>query len=143
MIVERTEDGRRTEIMIWPSEEYRDQWRMGYRVYCADFDMSNEGQGPLFARRLPPRATISPLGLRTPCTVDQAREHAIELLFVAGVAAGLEAEKRAAYFARFPDDPEAPKPRAEAQAPAEEPGPDDYDAILKELRKRRMNSPSG
>ena len=92
MITERHETDFGTELVIRPDEARR-PWS-AYRVSCSDFDIDGD------IGRIEPTVRISLLTATNP-TLEIVEQLAREYLFVAGAAAALQAEKRAAYHARF------------------------------------------
>ena len=98
MIIERNEGHHYTELLIYPGER---QPMRRYTVVCMDIDIVDD-------RRAQPTARISPL-TTTSATPEDLTRLATEYLFVAGAAAALQAEKRAAYAARFPEPSADPK----------------------------------
>jgi len=103
MRIERQEVLGCTTLYIYP-EQSRGPWSR-YAVSCGDFDIDHDAALPV---RQSPTARISLLG--SPDTsIEGAQRLATEYLFVAGAAAALQAEKRAAYAARFPEPSAEPK----------------------------------
>jgi hypothetical protein len=90
MIVERNEGAHYTELLIYPGERHP---MARYTVVCMDVDIVDD-------RHTPPTASINLL-CATRADVDTVQRLAVEYLFVAGAAAALQAEKRAAYAERF------------------------------------------
>lgn len=92
MIVERVERDGYTDITVRSKEDV--PWN-AHRITCMDIDIDDDGQ------RQPPTVHISVLTLRHGASIESLRRLAREYDYVADVADALQAEKRAAYDARF------------------------------------------
>lgn len=93
MLTKRADADHYTEIMIWNDGD--DPAFQSYRVTCMDVDYDRTAD-----TRIPPTAHIALLS-STQADVAHARRLAREYDYVADIAEALQAEKRAAYAARY------------------------------------------
>lgn len=97
MIIDRMpqDDFGVTWIYIYPDGEHK-QSRTRHEVYCAEFDYDEKA-----GARVPPTVHVHLLGTGYTLCFEDVKRLAREYDYVADVAVALEAEKRAAYEARF------------------------------------------
>lgn len=97
MQTKRTDAEHMTEIVVWFDSD-APQWGAAHSITCMAVDISIDGE------RQPPTARFSLLTPHSRATIADLRRIAHEYAQVADVAAELQAEKRAAYHARFGED---------------------------------------
>jgi hypothetical protein len=90
MLTKRNDSDHYTEIAVWNEGD-----QPAYRIICMDIDIDRET-----GMRMPPTAQISLLAT-TQADYASARRLAAEYTYVADIAEALQAEKRAAYEARY------------------------------------------
>ncbi len=93
MLTNRKDDDHHTEIAVWNEGDIPAY--QSYRITCMDLDYDTKAD-----KRMPPTARIWLLST-TGADVEQTRRLAREYDYVADLAEQLQAEKRAAYAARF------------------------------------------